>query len=128
MVHAKSMLGLMEPDQLAPFGYEVQDSQGVRDRLDTRANTTPAVNHITMINDRKESGVVTTLMFVLATGQAPVRAAASSAMDATTTSVVPPLTSQSTLIALLLSIITLVMAVRNRMRMSPMNATTRVTQ
>eukprot|EP00971_Amphidinium_carterae_P108637 2150970-Amphidinium_carterae.1 len=67
-------------------------------------------------------------MFVLATGQAPVRAAASSVMDATTTSVVPPLSNQSTLIALLLSIITLATAVSIRMRMSPMNATTRVTQ
>eukprot|EP00971_Amphidinium_carterae_P067387 1334303-Amphidinium_carterae.1 len=30
----------MEPEQLAPYGYEVQDSKGVRDRLDTSANST----------------------------------------------------------------------------------------
>eukprot|EP00971_Amphidinium_carterae_P165193 3274613-Amphidinium_carterae.1 len=65
---------------------------------------------------------------MLASGQAPVRAAAGAVMETTTTSVVPPLPTQSIMIALLLSIITLVTAVRNRMRMSPMNATTRVTQ
>eukprot|EP00971_Amphidinium_carterae_P153239 3037867-Amphidinium_carterae.1 len=48
-------------------------------------------------------------------------------METTTTSVVPPLPTQSILIALLLSIIALVAAVSNRMRMSPMNAATRVT-
>eukprot|EP00971_Amphidinium_carterae_P049831 982175-Amphidinium_carterae.1 len=26
MLHAKSMLGLMEPEALAPYGYEVPDS------------------------------------------------------------------------------------------------------
>eukprot|EP00971_Amphidinium_carterae_P124211 2460710-Amphidinium_carterae.1 len=65
---------------------------------------------------------------MLASGQAPVRAAARSVMDATTTSVVPPLSTQSTLIALLLSIIAVTMAVSIRMRMSPMNAAARVTQ
>eukprot|EP00971_Amphidinium_carterae_P150855 2991293-Amphidinium_carterae.1 len=77
------MLGLMEPEQLAPFGYEAQDSlrtkvrvQPISGSLDTSANTTIPINHIKLVNDRK--GVVTTLMFVLATGQAPVRAAASS--------------------------------------------------
>eukprot|EP00971_Amphidinium_carterae_P217102 4309840-Amphidinium_carterae.1 len=114
----------MEPDQLAPFGYEVQDSQGVRDKLDTRANTTTAVNHIKMVNARQ--GVMTTLMFMLASGQAPMRAAASSVMETTTTGVVlPTLPAQLLLIALLLSIITLMTAVNNRLRMSPMNATTR---
>eukprot|EP00971_Amphidinium_carterae_P183347 3639107-Amphidinium_carterae.1 len=76
MVHAKSMLGLMEPDQLAPFGYEVPDSRGVRDRLDPSSNTTTPVNHIKLVNDRKVGGAMTTLMFMLASGQAPVRAAA----------------------------------------------------
>eukprot|EP00971_Amphidinium_carterae_P060242 1192203-Amphidinium_carterae.1 len=65
---------------------------------------------------------------MLASGQAPVRAAASSVMDTTTTSVVPPLPIQSTVIALLLSILTLVTAVIIRVRMSPMNTTTGVTQ
>eukprot|EP00971_Amphidinium_carterae_P006044 119065-Amphidinium_carterae.1 len=71
---------------------------------------------------------MTTLMFMLASGQAPVRAAASSVLDATTTSVAPPLSTQSTLIALLLSIIAVTMTVKIRMRMSPMNAAARVTQ
>eukprot|EP00971_Amphidinium_carterae_P067300 1332224-Amphidinium_carterae.1 len=66
----------MEPEQLAPYGYEVPDSQGVRDRLDTSSNTTIPVNHIRLVNDRKVGGVMTTLMFMLASGQAPVRAAA----------------------------------------------------
>eukprot|EP00971_Amphidinium_carterae_P162482 3221008-Amphidinium_carterae.1 len=133
------MLGLMEPEQLAPFGYEVQDSlctkvrvQPISGSLDTSANTTMPVNHIKLVNDRKVEGVVTTLMFVLASGQAPVRAAASSVMQTTTTTtsvVLPPLTAMlASWIALLLSITTLVRAVSNRMRMSPMNATTRVTQ
>eukprot|EP00971_Amphidinium_carterae_P080953 1601646-Amphidinium_carterae.1 len=65
---------------------------------------------------------------MLASGQAPVRAAASSVMDTTTTLVVPPLPIQSTVIALLLSILTLVTAVIIRVRMSPMNAATGVTQ
>eukprot|EP00971_Amphidinium_carterae_P256030 5083357-Amphidinium_carterae.1 len=65
---------------------------------------------------------------MLASGQAPVRAAATSAMDTTTTSVVPPLPTQSTLIALLLSTLTLVTAVIIRVRMSPMNAAAGVTQ
>eukprot|EP00971_Amphidinium_carterae_P062347 1234153-Amphidinium_carterae.1 len=123
----------MEPEQLAPYGYEVQDSKGVRDRLDTSANTTMPVNHIKLVNDRKVGGVVTTMMFMLASGQAPVRAAASSVMETatTTTSVVlPPLNAlpTSSWIALLLSITILVAAVSNRLRMSPMNAATRVTQ
>eukprot|EP00971_Amphidinium_carterae_P126293 2501844-Amphidinium_carterae.1 len=83
----------MEPEQLAPYGYEVPDSKGVRDRLDTSANSTTTtsptttINHIKLANDRKVGGVVTPLMFVLATGQAPVtvRAAASSVMETTTT-------------------------------------------
>eukprot|EP00971_Amphidinium_carterae_P040432 793488-Amphidinium_carterae.1 len=76
MVHAKGMLGLMEPEQLAPYGYEVPDSRGVKDRFDTSANTVTPVNHTKLVNDRKVGGVVTTLMFMLASGQAPVRAAA----------------------------------------------------
>eukprot|EP00971_Amphidinium_carterae_P254705 5056103-Amphidinium_carterae.1 len=31
MVHAKQMLGLMEPDQLTSSGYEIPESSGVRD-------------------------------------------------------------------------------------------------
>eukprot|EP00971_Amphidinium_carterae_P157239 3117246-Amphidinium_carterae.1 len=94
------MLGLMEPESLAPYGYEVSESKGFRDRLDTSANsttmtssTTP-INHITQTIDRKVGGIMTSLMFVLATGQATVRAAASSVMETTTTTVVlPPLTA-----------------------------------
>eukprot|EP00971_Amphidinium_carterae_P138373 2741779-Amphidinium_carterae.1 len=70
------MLGLMEPESLAPYGYDVPDSRGVRDRLDESANSTTTVNHIKMIGDRKVGGVTASLMFELATGQAPVRAAA----------------------------------------------------
>eukprot|EP00971_Amphidinium_carterae_P268604 5328677-Amphidinium_carterae.1 len=41
------MLGLMEPEQLAPYGYAVPDRlTKVRDKLDKSANTTTAVNHI----------------------------------------------------------------------------------
>eukprot|EP00971_Amphidinium_carterae_P151427 3002285-Amphidinium_carterae.1 len=131
MVHAKSMLGLMEPEQLAPYGYEVQDSKGVRDRLDTSANTVTPVNHIKLVNDRKV-GVMTTLMFMLASGQAPVRAAGS-VMETTTTSVVLPTLTSATSTALLLTTLLFITvittaAVINRMRMSPMSATTRVTQ
>eukprot|EP00971_Amphidinium_carterae_P096461 1908853-Amphidinium_carterae.1 len=85
------MLGLMEPELLAPYGYEVPDSQGVRDRLDTSANSTTTtssstpINHITQTIDRRVGGIMTSLMFVLAMGQAPVRAAASSVMETTTT-------------------------------------------
>eukprot|EP00971_Amphidinium_carterae_P062346 1234152-Amphidinium_carterae.1 len=61
----------MEPEQLAPYGYEVQDSKGVRDKLDTSSNATTPVNHIKLVNDRKVGGVMTTLMFMLASGQAP---------------------------------------------------------
>eukprot|EP00971_Amphidinium_carterae_P283456 5626826-Amphidinium_carterae.1 len=59
-------------------------------------------------------------------------------MGIPTTHVVPPLSIQSILIALLLSILTVItavkivksitMAVKARMRMSPMNAAARVTQ
>eukprot|EP00971_Amphidinium_carterae_P047087 927293-Amphidinium_carterae.1 len=76
MVHAKTMLGLMEPEQLAPYGYEVPNPQGVRDRLDTSAKHVTPVNHIKLVNARQ--GVMTTLMFMLASGQTPLRAAASS--------------------------------------------------
>eukprot|EP00971_Amphidinium_carterae_P063355 1253757-Amphidinium_carterae.1 len=89
MEHAKTMLGLMEPEQLAPYGYEVPDSRGVRDKLDTSANTT-----IGMIDrSRKVSGVMTAWMFAIASGHAPVRAAASSIMGIPTTHVVPPLST-----------------------------------
>eukprot|EP00971_Amphidinium_carterae_P067330 1333070-Amphidinium_carterae.1 len=85
------MLGLMEPESLAPYGYEVPDSRGVKDRLDTSANSTTTtssttpINHIIQTIDRKVGGVTASLMFVLATGQAPLRAAASSEMETTTT-------------------------------------------
>eukprot|EP00971_Amphidinium_carterae_P146891 2911102-Amphidinium_carterae.1 len=69
------MIGLMEPDQLAPYGYEVPDSRGVRDKLDTSANTT-----IGSLSCCKVSGVMTTWMFVIASGHAQVRAAAGSVM------------------------------------------------
>eukprot|EP00971_Amphidinium_carterae_P217883 4325318-Amphidinium_carterae.1 len=62
MVHAKTMLRLMEPESLAPYGYEVPDLRGVRDRLDTSANSTTTtsstttINHITQSIDRKVGG------------------------------------------------------------------------
>eukprot|EP00971_Amphidinium_carterae_P209099 4148231-Amphidinium_carterae.3 len=76
MLHANSMLGLMEPEALAPYGYEVSDSSGFRDRLDKSANLATTIGALSM-SDRKISGVAVSLMFVLATGQAPLRAAAS---------------------------------------------------
>eukprot|EP00971_Amphidinium_carterae_P183601 3644359-Amphidinium_carterae.1 len=71
MIHAKQMLGLMEPESLAPYGCEMPDSKGVRDKLDTSANSTTPINHITQTIDRKVGGMAASLMFVLATGQAP---------------------------------------------------------
>eukprot|EP00971_Amphidinium_carterae_P261322 5184227-Amphidinium_carterae.1 len=67
----------MEPEQLAPYGYEVPDAvTKVRDKLALDTNITTAVNHIKMMDYRKVSGVTTTWMFVTASGHAPVRAAA----------------------------------------------------
>eukprot|EP00971_Amphidinium_carterae_P138347 2741426-Amphidinium_carterae.1 len=79
------MLGLMEPESLAPYCYEVSESKGFGDRLDSSANSTTPINHITQTIDRRVGGITVSLMFVLATGQAPVRAAASSVMETTTT-------------------------------------------
>eukprot|EP00971_Amphidinium_carterae_P046253 910355-Amphidinium_carterae.1 len=33
MLHAKNMLGLMEPESLVPFRYQIGDSEGVKDKL-----------------------------------------------------------------------------------------------
>eukprot|EP00971_Amphidinium_carterae_P135796 2690660-Amphidinium_carterae.1 len=65
----------MEPEALAPDGYEVPDSSGVRDKLDTSANSSTTIGTLSM-SDRRVSGIAVSLMFVLATGQAPMRAAA----------------------------------------------------
>eukprot|EP00971_Amphidinium_carterae_P350901 6491800-Amphidinium_carterae.2 len=52
MLHAKSMLGLMEPEALAPYGYEVPDSSGVRDKLDKSANLVAIIRALSMSGDR----------------------------------------------------------------------------
>eukprot|EP00971_Amphidinium_carterae_P141359 2800774-Amphidinium_carterae.1 len=38
----------MEPEQLAPYGYEVPDSKGFRDKLDTSANSTTTTSSTTI--------------------------------------------------------------------------------
>eukprot|EP00971_Amphidinium_carterae_P261037 5178298-Amphidinium_carterae.1 len=110
----------MEPESLAPYGYEVPDSRGVRDKLDTSANSTTPINHITHTIDRGIEGVSVSLMFVLATGQAPVRAAASQETETTTTTS----TVWEVALLLLLTITILVMAVYHSLRLSPMHAKT----
>eukprot|EP00971_Amphidinium_carterae_P015040 297115-Amphidinium_carterae.1 len=82
-LHAKSMLGLMEPEALAPYGYEVPDSSGVRDKLDKSVNLVATIRALSM-SDRKINGIAGSLMFVLAAGYAPVRAAASQEMEVVT--------------------------------------------
>eukprot|EP00971_Amphidinium_carterae_P192594 3821787-Amphidinium_carterae.1 len=87
------MLGLMEPEQLAPYGYEVTDSKGVRDKLDTSSNTT--VGLISM--SERKVGVMTTDVHVgigSSSSEESLRTAAGSVMRTTTTSVVPPLPTQ----------------------------------
>eukprot|EP00971_Amphidinium_carterae_P290538 5768643-Amphidinium_carterae.1 len=83
MLHAKRMLGLMEPEALAPYGYEVTYSSGVRDKLDKSANLVATIGALS-VSDREISGIAVSLMFVLAAGYAPVRAAASQEMKVVT--------------------------------------------
>eukprot|EP00971_Amphidinium_carterae_P240028 4765463-Amphidinium_carterae.1 len=73
----------MEPEALAPYGYEVPDSSGARDKLDKSANLVATVGALSM-SDRAIGGVAVSLMFVFAAGYAPVRAAASQEMEVVT--------------------------------------------
>eukprot|EP00971_Amphidinium_carterae_P229511 4553604-Amphidinium_carterae.2 len=66
----------MEPEALAPYGYEVPDSNGVRDKLDKSANLVATIGALSM-SDREIGGIAVSLMFVLAAGYAPARATAS---------------------------------------------------
>eukprot|EP00971_Amphidinium_carterae_P241281 4790891-Amphidinium_carterae.1 len=108
----------MEPESLAPYGYEVPDSSGVRDKLDTSANSTTPINQITHTIDRRIEGVAVSMMFVLATGQAPLRAVASQEMEIATTTTTSTVRKVA-LLLILLAFTTLVMAVHNRLRMNP---------
>eukprot|EP00971_Amphidinium_carterae_P330844 6464091-Amphidinium_carterae.2 len=83
MLHAKRMLGLMEPEALAPCGYEVPDSSGVRDNLDKSANLVATIGALSM-SDREIGGLAVSLMFAFAAGYAPARAAASQEMEVVT--------------------------------------------
>eukprot|EP00971_Amphidinium_carterae_P292983 5816909-Amphidinium_carterae.2 len=110
----------MEPEALAPYGYEVHvpDSSGVRDKLDKSANSSTMVGALSM-RDRRINGIAVSLMFVLATGQAPMRAAASQEMEsATTTTTTVQYGMMSTAVMLLLTFTPLVTAVYNSSRMS----------
>eukprot|EP00971_Amphidinium_carterae_P090343 1788985-Amphidinium_carterae.1 len=62
----------------------VSDSSGVRDKLDKSAISSTIVGTLSM-SDRRINGIAVSLMFVLATGQAPMRAAASQEMEIATT-------------------------------------------
>eukprot|EP00971_Amphidinium_carterae_P168376 3336204-Amphidinium_carterae.1 len=73
----------MEPKALPPYGYEVSDSSGVRDKLDKSANLVATIGTLSM-SDREISGIAFSLMFVCAAGYAPVRAAASQEMEVAT--------------------------------------------
>eukprot|EP00971_Amphidinium_carterae_P203992 4048084-Amphidinium_carterae.1 len=73
MLHAKRLLGLMEPEALAPYGYEVPDSSGVRDKLDESANLVATIGALS-VRDR----------WNCTAGCAPVRATASQEMEIAT--------------------------------------------
>eukprot|EP00971_Amphidinium_carterae_P247267 4910588-Amphidinium_carterae.1 len=73
----------MEPEALAPYGYEVTSSSGVRDKLDKSANLV-ATNRALSMSDREIGGIAVSVMFVFAAGYAPARAAASQEMEVVT--------------------------------------------
>eukprot|EP00971_Amphidinium_carterae_P300627 5973152-Amphidinium_carterae.1 len=60
----------MEPEVLAPYGYEMPDSSGVRDKLDKSANLVAMIGALSM-SDREISAIAVSLMFVCAAGYAP---------------------------------------------------------
>eukprot|EP00971_Amphidinium_carterae_P348624 6490597-Amphidinium_carterae.1 len=76
MIHAKTMLGLMEPESLAAFGYEVSDSVGVRDKLDRSSSMVASIRIAILMSGRELDRCAASFKFVLAAGTAPLRAAA----------------------------------------------------
>eukprot|EP00971_Amphidinium_carterae_P333045 6467539-Amphidinium_carterae.1 len=77
------MLGLMEPESLRSSGYEIPESSGVRDRLDMSAKLVTTIGALSM-SDHRISRLPVSLMFVCAAGYAPVRTAASQAIEVAT--------------------------------------------
>eukprot|EP00971_Amphidinium_carterae_P285708 5672954-Amphidinium_carterae.1 len=86
MLHAKSMLGLVEPEILAPYGYEVEEASGFKDRLAVaqQISTVATVRVLRLLSDREIGGLATSFIFMLEAGHAPVRAGASQEMEIVT--------------------------------------------
>eukprot|EP00971_Amphidinium_carterae_P341260 6479972-Amphidinium_carterae.1 len=82
MVHAKMMLGLMEPESLAAFDYEVPDSVGVRGKLDRSSSMVASIGMASLMSGRELGRCAASFMFVMGAVAAPVRAAATAATEA----------------------------------------------
>eukprot|EP00971_Amphidinium_carterae_P151511 3003792-Amphidinium_carterae.2 len=93
MLRAKSMGGLMEPESLMPFGYKVEDSAGVRDKLvaiaDMRSSMVASIGIASLFRGQELNRLAASFISIIAAGTAPMRAAAtvtSQELTITTTS------------------------------------------
>eukprot|EP00971_Amphidinium_carterae_P336783 6473325-Amphidinium_carterae.6 len=85
------MLGLMEPESLAIYGYKIANSKGIKDKLDSSMSVA-SIGMIALMSSRTLDSLAATCIFVLAAGSAPVRALAS--QELVTTSDVLTATSE----------------------------------
>eukprot|EP00971_Amphidinium_carterae_P239260 4749684-Amphidinium_carterae.1 len=79
MIHAKTMLGLMEPESLVALGYEIQDSSGIKDQLDRSSSMVASIGIASLMSGRELDRCAASFIFVLAAKTAPLRAAATAA-------------------------------------------------
>eukprot|EP00971_Amphidinium_carterae_P039832 782054-Amphidinium_carterae.1 len=113
----------MEQEALAPYGYEVQETSGFKDRLATtlQSSTVATIGALRLLSDQEIGGLATSFMFVLAAGAAPVRAAPNQEMEIVTFTFYRhydgDVVWRLMVSTLLISITTLVIAVCTSMRM-----------
>eukprot|EP00971_Amphidinium_carterae_P350959 6491827-Amphidinium_carterae.3 len=67
--------GLMEPESLVTFGYEIPDSAGVHDKLD-RSSMVASIGIASLLSGRELDRCAASFIVVMAAGAAPLRAAA----------------------------------------------------
>eukprot|EP00971_Amphidinium_carterae_P275365 5463598-Amphidinium_carterae.1 len=81
MLHATSMIGLMEPESLVPFGYKVENSAGVRDKPTMSQIGIASIGIASLLSGREPGGLAASCIFMIAAGSAPMRAAATTGQD-----------------------------------------------
>eukprot|EP00971_Amphidinium_carterae_P253780 5037932-Amphidinium_carterae.1 len=64
----------MEPELLVPFGYKIEDSEGVRDKLTSIGIA--SIGIASLLSGREPGQLAASFLFIIAAGSAPMRVAA----------------------------------------------------